>query len=53
MVDYILDINNVQKGTKFEGRTENDERTEHVDKQGFFIFDYCNNFEFLHRRPFF
>jgi len=35
----------------FEGKSIDDERTEHTDKQGFFVFDYCNNFEFFDLHP--
>ena len=35
----------------FEGKSMDDERTEHTDKQGFFVFDYCNNFEFFDLHP--
>ncbi len=35
----------------FEGRSEDDTRTEYTDKQGFFVFDYCNNFEFFDMHP--
>lgn len=35
----------------FEGRTINDERKDYVDKQGFFVFDYCNNFEYFNLHP--
>lgn len=35
----------------FEGRTIDDERKEYVDKQGFFVFDYCNNFEYFDLHP--
>ena len=35
----------------FEGRTLDDERREYMDKQGFFVFDYCDNFEFFDLRP--
>lgn len=35
----------------FEGRTIDDERKDYVDKQGFFVFDYCNNFEYFDLHP--
>lgn len=35
----------------FEGKSDNDERIEHTDKQGFFVFDYCNNFAFFDLHP--
>lgn len=35
----------------FEGRTLDDERKDYVDKQGFFVFDYCNNFEYFDLHP--
>lgn len=35
----------------FEGRTADDSRIEYEDKQGFFIFDYCNNFNFFDEHP--
>lgn len=35
----------------FEGRSIDDSRIEYTDKQGFFIFDYCNNFEFFDLHP--
>ena len=35
----------------FEGRSSDDARSEYPDKQGFFIFDYCNNFEFFDMKP--
>lgn len=35
----------------FEGRTKDDTRIEYKDKQGFFIFDYCSNFEFFDQHP--
>lgn len=35
----------------FEGRTSDDTRSEHKDKQGFFVFDYCDNFEFFDLHP--
>jgi len=35
----------------FEGRSLDDTRMEYVDKQGFFVFDYCNNFEFFDMHP--
>lgn len=31
----------------FEGRTKDDTRKDYVDKQGFFVFDYCGNFEYF------
>lgn len=31
----------------FEGRTKDDTRKDYVDKQGFFAFDYCGNFEYF------
>lgn len=35
----------------FEGRTLDDERKDYIDKQGFFVFDYCNNFEYFDLNP--
>ena len=35
----------------FEGRSSDDTRMDYCDKQGFFIFDYCNNFEYFDRNP--
>lgn len=35
----------------FEGKTKDDTRMDYVDKQGFFVFDYCNNFEFFDQHP--
>lgn len=35
----------------FEGRAKDDTRIEYKDKQGFFIFDYCSNFEFFDKHP--
>lgn len=35
----------------FEGRTKDDTRQEYKDKQGFFVFDYCKNFEFFDMHP--
>lgn len=35
----------------FEGRSIDDSRIEYTDKQGFFIFDYCSNFEFFDMHP--
>ncbi len=35
----------------FEGRTKDDTRADYVDKQGFFVFDYCSNFEFFDMNP--
>lgn len=31
----------------FEGRTKDGTRRDYVDKQGFFAFDYCGNFEYF------
>lgn len=35
----------------FEGRSMDDTRMDYCDKQGFFIFDYCNNFEYFDMNP--
>ena len=35
----------------FEGRTKDDTRIKYKDKQGFFVFDYCSNFEFFNQHP--
>lgn len=35
----------------FEGRSLDDTRMDYCDKQGFFIFDYCNNFEYFGMNP--
>lgn len=35
----------------FEGRSKDDTRIEYKDKQGFFVFDYCANFQFFEERP--
>ena len=35
----------------FEGKSIDDERKDYVDKQGFFVFDYCNNFDFFDLHP--
>lgn len=35
----------------FEGRSKDDTRIEYKDKQGFFVFDYCKNFEFFDLHP--
>lgn len=35
----------------FEGGTKDDTRKEYADKQGFFVFDYCSNFEFFDQHP--
>lgn len=35
----------------FEGRSKDDTRKEYKDKQGFFVFDYCKNFEFFDLHP--
>ncbi|MBR5565107.1 MAG: DEAD/DEAH box helicase family protein [Roseburia sp.] len=35
----------------FEDRTKDDTQKEYVDKQGFYVFDYCNNFEFFELHP--
>lgn len=35
----------------FEGRTHDDTRIEYADKQGFFVFDYGNNFDFFEMHP--
>lgn len=35
----------------FEGRSKDDTRIEYRDKQGFFVFDYCNNFEYFDLHP--
>ncbi len=35
----------------FEGRTKDDTREEYMDKQGFFVFDYCGNFDFFNEHP--
>ena len=35
----------------FNGRTSDDTRMEYRDKQGFFVFDYCDNFEYFDRHP--
>ena len=35
----------------FEGRNKDDSRKEYVNKQGFFVFDYCNNFEYFDEHP--
>lgn len=35
----------------FEGRSMDDTRMDYGDKQGFFIFDYCNNFEYFDMNP--
>lgn len=35
----------------FEGKTLDDTRIEYTDKQGFFVFDYCNNFEYFDLNP--
>lgn len=35
----------------FEGRTKDDTRIEYKDKQGFFVFDYCKNFDFFDLHP--
>ena len=35
----------------FEGRTKDDTRQDYTDKQGFFVFDYCNNFQFFDEHP--
>lgn len=35
----------------FEGRSTDDTRSEYLNKQGFFIFDYCNNFEYFDLHP--
>ncbi|MDY0139017.1 MAG: DEAD/DEAH box helicase family protein [Candidatus Izemoplasmatales bacterium] len=35
----------------FEGRSKDDSRIEYEDKQGFFVFDYCGNFQFFDEHP--
>ncbi|MCF0217789.1 MAG: DEAD/DEAH box helicase family protein [Malacoplasma sp.] len=35
----------------FENKTKDDSRAPYKDKQGFFIFDYCNNFQFFDEHP--
>lgn len=35
----------------FEGRSKDDTRIEYKDKQGFFVFDYCANFQFFDEHP--
>ncbi len=35
----------------FNGRTSDDTRREYPDKQGFFVFDYCDNFEYFNEHP--
>ena len=35
----------------FEGRSKDDTRQDYTDKQGFFIFDYCDNFSFFELHP--
>ena len=35
----------------FEGRSKDDTRMDYTDKQGFFVFDYCDNFNFFDLHP--
>ena len=35
----------------FEGKTKDDTRKDYIDKQGFFIFDYCENFSYFELHP--
>lgn len=35
----------------FEGRIKDDTRIEYLDKQGFYIFDYCDNFNYFELNP--
>lgn len=35
----------------FEGRTKDNTPLERTDKQGFYVFDYCDNFEFFDLHP--